>query len=141
MIVCFYTMLKLKNDRLHFYLLFVYTFSAYRATDVFYRGAMGEAVSLTLLPMVFLGTYYVLFNDYKKWYWLAIGMTLLVYTYLLSVIMCSIDIGFLFVYLFFKRENLSVYDISRKYLLEDLYHQLLNILLCFNINDRIVHGK
>lgn len=108
MLICFYTMLKLKNDRLIAFLFaIVYTFSAYRATDVFYRGAMGEAVSLTLFPIVFLGTYYVLFNDYKKWYWLTIGMTLLVYTHLLSVIMCSIYIGLLSIHMLFKRENIA----------------------------------
>ncbi|MGG5343390.1 6-pyruvoyl-tetrahydropterin synthase-related protein [Enterococcus sp. AZ192] len=63
----------------------IYTFSGYRTMDVFFRGALGETVALAFYPLIFLGMYYILLGNYKKWYWLTIGMTLTVYTHALSV--------------------------------------------------------
>ncbi|HDU0570573.1 TPA: hypothetical protein RD739_002963, partial [Enterococcus faecium] len=71
----------------------IYTFSAYRAIDIFHRASLGEAVALTFLPLILMGCYEIYIRDYQKWYWLSIGMTLVVYTHLLSVAMVSVFIG------------------------------------------------
>lgn len=62
----------------------VYTFAIYRLIDVFQRAALGESISFTFIPIVFLGIYYLLRGDYKKWYIIAIGFSLLVFTHVIS---------------------------------------------------------
>ncbi|MBD8387617.1 hypothetical protein [Dysgonomonas sp. BGC7] len=62
----------------------LYTFSAYHLFDWYNRGALGEAISFTFLPIIFLGLYQIIVGDYKKWYLLTIGYSLLIYTHLLS---------------------------------------------------------
>lgn len=62
----------------------LYTFSAYHLFDWYNRAALGESVSFTFLPLVFLGLYHILIGNYKKWYLLTIGYSLLLYTHLLS---------------------------------------------------------
>lgn len=62
----------------------LYTFSAYHLFDWYNRGALGEAISFTFLPIIFLGLFQIIVGDYKKWYLLTIGYSLLIYTHLLS---------------------------------------------------------
>lgn len=62
----------------------LYTFSAYHLFDWYNRAALGESISFTFLPLIFLGLYHILAGDYKKWYLLTIGYSLLLYTHLLS---------------------------------------------------------
>ncbi|NTO16962.1 hypothetical protein HQ801_13895 [Enterococcus faecium] len=93
-VVSYFSMKQIKNNR-YISLLFsiIYTFSAYRAIDIFHRASLGEAVALTFLPLILMGCYEIYIRDYQKWYWLSIGMTLVVYTHLLSVAMVSVFIG------------------------------------------------
>lgn len=93
--MCMYQIKKDYNKSIIFSV--IYTFATYRSTDIFFRGSLGEAIALTFLPLVLLGCYYIFYSDYKKWYWLSIGMTLTVYTHLLSVALNAffILVGFL----------------------------------------------
>lgn len=74
-----------------------YTFSAYRATNFFYRAALAEGVALTFLPLVFLGTYYVLSRQSKNWWLLAASLSLIIYTHILSALICLLFILLAFV--------------------------------------------
>ena len=65
----------------------LYTFATYRLYDVYHRFALGEALSFTFLPLIFLGLYHIIAGDYKKWYILAIGYSLLIYTHLISSVL------------------------------------------------------
>lgn len=62
----------------------LYTFSAYHLFDWYNRAALGESLSFTFLPVIFLGLYHIIKGDYRKWYLLTIGYSLLIYTHLLS---------------------------------------------------------
>lgn len=62
----------------------LYTFSAYHLFDWYNRAALGESISFTFLPIIFLGLYHIIVGDYKKWYLLTIGYSLLIYTHFLS---------------------------------------------------------
>ncbi|WP_142432890.1 6-pyruvoyl-tetrahydropterin synthase-related protein [Enterococcus mundtii] len=90
MLIAYFSMNKLKRNR-YIALLFsiIYTFAGYRAIDIFFRASLGEAVALTFLPLILVGCYEIYVGDYSKWYWLTIGMTLVVYTHLLSVAMVT----------------------------------------------------
>lgn len=70
----------------------LYTFSVYHLFDWYDRGALGEAISFTFLPLIFLGLYHIITGDYKKWYILTIGYTLLIYTHVLSSFLTSIAV-------------------------------------------------
>lgn len=95
MLISYFSVYKMKNDdRVAFLFSLIYTFATYRTVDIFTRAAMGEAVALTFLPLVLLGCYMIFFGEYNRWYYLTIGMTLVLYTHLLSVVMIS---GIIFV--------------------------------------------
>ncbi len=68
----------------------MYTFASYHATNIFLRSALGEILCAIFLPIVFLGLYRILHDDYHRWQTLAIGMSLLVYTHVLSFALTSL---------------------------------------------------
>ncbi len=74
----------------------LYTFCAYRILDIYDRAAIGEAISFTFIPIVFLGFYHIIKGDYRKWYILAIGFSLMIFTHLISSVLMLITI---FIYL------------------------------------------
>lgn len=63
----------------------LYTCCPYRFTNVYARGALGEFLAMTFLPLLFTGLYHVLAGDKKKWGYLTLGMTGLLQTHILSV--------------------------------------------------------
>lgn len=75
----------------------LYTFAVYRIYDIYHRGALGETLSFTFLPLVFLGLYYVVKGDYRKWYILAIGYTLLIYSHVIASVLMFITLLILLV--------------------------------------------
>lgn len=93
MVIAYSCMFKIKKN--HFTAIafaLIFSYASYRSTDIFFRSSLGEAVALAFLPLVFLGCYYIFYSDFKKWYWLTLGMTLTVYTHLLSVLLNAIFI-------------------------------------------------
>lgn len=67
----------------------LYTFSMPRSSDIYYRMAVGEAIALTFFPLVVLGIYQIFYEDHPKWITLTLGMTLLVYSHVLSLVIAS----------------------------------------------------
>jgi hypothetical protein len=65
----------------------IYSFSNYRAIDIFTRHALGEALALMVLPIVFWGIYNLFCGDQTEWYWASIGGTLLLSSHVLSVLL------------------------------------------------------
>ena len=67
----------------------LYTFSAYRLFDLYQRAALGETLSFTFLPLVFLGLYYILFDNAfrRKWYVIAIGFTFMIFSHILASVL------------------------------------------------------
>ena len=84
----------------------LYTFATYRLFDVYHRGALGEAISFTFIPLIFLGLYHIIKGDYRKWYILTIGYTLLIYTHLISSVLMFITLIPFLIYYYksFKEE-------------------------------------
>lgn len=92
-IITYYSVNKIyKNNFTAAVAAILYTFCTYRLYDVYQRGALGEAMSFTFIPLVFLGLYYIIKGDYKKWYVLAIGYSLLIYTHLIASVLTFITI-------------------------------------------------
>jgi len=70
----------------------LYTFCLYRLIDFFYRFALGEAISFTFIPIVLLGLHYIIYGDYRKWYIITIGYSLLIFTHVLSSFLMSVTV-------------------------------------------------
>lgn len=79
-----------------------YAFASYRLLDIYFRASLGEAISFTFVPIVFLGLYYIIKGDYRRqWYVLAIGVSLMVFTHMLSMLLMVVTCGIL-VLIFYK---------------------------------------
>lgn len=88
----------------------LYSFSSYRFVNVFLRAALGESIAMTFLPIILMGTYFIFFDNYKKWRSLSIGFALISYSHILSVLMSGAIVVLLFIFSFnwwnHKRERM-----------------------------------
>ncbi|MFV0417917.1 MAG: YfhO family protein [Dysgonomonas sp.] len=75
----------------------LYTFSVYRLFDVYNRGALGEVFAFTFIPLVFLGLYHIIKGDYRKWYIIAIGFSLLIFSHVISSVLTFITVVILLI--------------------------------------------
>lgn len=84
---------KTTDNSIKFGIIFslLYTAFPYRLINVFYRGAIGEILSSIFLPLVFWGVYEIFKREDKaRWQILAIGMTGVVYSHVLSLFLFSL---------------------------------------------------
>lgn len=70
----------------------LYTFSVYRLNCLYERAALGESISLMLIPFVLLGLCLIIKGNYKKWYILAIAYSLLIFTHLISSVLIFVTV-------------------------------------------------
>lgn len=68
---------------------FLYTLFPYRFTNIYGRGAIGEAIAMTFFPLLFVGLYHVLCGNRKKWHLLVIAMVALLQSHVLSVLLAA----------------------------------------------------
>ncbi|HFM6410166.1 TPA: hypothetical protein ACG781_003046, partial [Enterococcus faecium] len=83
--ICHYVMYEItKKHVTSSFFAIIYTTSSFRSVEIFLRGAMGELLAMSILPLILLG--FIKLYDSKKesWVMLAISMTLLIYTHVLS---------------------------------------------------------
>lgn len=123
LIISYYSMMRFSKENYVQSLIFafVYMLVPYRL----YLGqvVLGEFIAATFLPLVFLGLYEILWGDLKKWYLLSIGMSLLVYSHILSVYLSCQVIALIFAgYLILSK-------ISIKRIKVLLYSAILTIFL------------
>lgn len=70
----------------------LYTLSLYRLTNLFNRGALGEAIAMAFFPLVLLGLYQIYFEacpQNKGWLWLSLGLGGLINSHLLSCVLAA----------------------------------------------------
>lgn len=75
----------------------LYTFSLYRLDNIVIRFATGEFIAYAFIPLVFYGLFVILKGDYKKWYILSVGMSLIAYSHLISLLLTGLLVGFIFI--------------------------------------------
>lgn len=66
----------------------LYTLCIYRLVNVYTRATLGESLAMVFFPVVMLGLYEVLRRDERKWPLLALGMTGVCMSHLLSTMFC-----------------------------------------------------
>lgn len=115
-VISYFSMLSFSKGKYlrSFIFALLYTLAPYRL----YLGpasfVVGEYIASTFIPLAFLGFYHIVCGDKRKWYWLTIGMTLLAYSHILSILLISEIFTILLLVAFFKGDL----DLKRaKYLL------------------------
>ena len=109
LVISYFSMLAFsKNAHLRSLLFaFLYTLAPYHL----YLGpasfVIGEFVATAFIPLVFLGFYQVVWGQRSKWYLLSIGMTLLLYSHMLSVLLTSEILGVFLLWTLCKHKNIS----------------------------------
>ncbi|NDV78366.1 YfhO family protein [Dysgonomonas sp. 511] len=76
----------------------LYTFCIYRLLDIYHRAALGEALSFTFVPLVIWGLYEIIYGNRKKWYILAIGFSLMIFTHVISSVLVFVTVLVLLVF-------------------------------------------
>lgn len=87
MYICVIKIFKSRN--IGFYASIIYIFAEYKIADLYLRSAVGEYVSFIFIPIILLGVYELIYRDYNKYYILTIGMTGIVLSHLLSVVLVT----------------------------------------------------
>lgn len=80
----------------------LYVLSPYKLNQILIRGAMGEVLAFTFMPLVILGLIKILKGEGKYKYYFILGMTGIVYSHIISIIYTTI-FGFLFLILNYKK--------------------------------------
>ncbi|MFR9165681.1 MAG: DUF6541 family protein [Dysgonomonas sp.] len=70
----------------------LYTFCTYKIYLTFYNVALAEYISFIFIPIVFWGLYEIIKGDYKKWYIIALGFILTVFTHVITTVLLFIII-------------------------------------------------
>lgn len=68
---------------------FLYVLSAYNFSWLFGTFGLGQAIGYIFVPFIFYGVYSIFFLKNKEWYFLALGMTGVIYTHILSTLIYS----------------------------------------------------
>lgn len=84
---------KEKEQKFAFLFAIVYTIFPYKILNIYFNGFIGEFFSYMFLPLVIFGTE-KLFKE-NKWKMLAAGMTGILYSHLITLLLCS---GYIFIY-------------------------------------------
>lgn len=77
----------------------LYTLCPYRMTNIYARGAVGEILAMTFMPLLLAGLYHVLIGERKKWWILALGISGLIQSHVLSAVIglvCCVIFGVIF---------------------------------------------
>ena len=61
-----------------------YVLTQYRLADLYTRAAIGEAVSMTFLPIAIAGLFHILDGNRKRWWMAVVGMSGLLHSHILS---------------------------------------------------------
>ncbi|MFR0537989.1 hypothetical protein ACLUXV_08875, partial [Limosilactobacillus reuteri subsp. suis] len=85
-----------KSNKTAFLFSIIYNNSGYLLLQISMRGDIAEYIALILLPLIFVG-YKKLFSSSYQWLWLPLGMILVCYTHILSVVLFTFFLLCLFV--------------------------------------------
>ncbi len=113
----------------------LYTFSLYRLTDIYVRGALGELIAFVFLPLLIYGIYNVIFEDRKKWYMICFGFWGLINCHVLSFII-MIPVVILLCLL-----NADIIFKNKKILIKLLIAVCISVLLCIGFIGPMLEQK
>lgn len=82
----------LKNRIVSYFIAILYMTSVFYQYELLVRNALGEGIAMIFLPLVFLGIYNLMYTSNHGWVCLSLAMTLIVYTHLITTVICVIGV-------------------------------------------------
>lgn len=79
-----------KNKKITWITVLLYTTAFYRVSDIYIRGAIGEVLALTFLPLIISGLYEIIFGENKKWWIICFGLFGVINSHMLTFAMSTI---------------------------------------------------
>ncbi len=76
-----------KNKKISWITTLLYMVAFYRVSDIYIRGAIGEVLALTFLPLILSGLYEIIFGDNKKWWIICFGLFGVINSHMLTFAM------------------------------------------------------
>jgi hypothetical protein len=76
-----------------------YHLCIYRLADIYTREALGEALAMCFLPLVFFGFYEIYVGEKNRWSYLALGLTGVISSHVLTTVMVGFLAGIFFILL------------------------------------------
>lgn len=108
LLISYFSIKSLTNSKKTAFLFSIlYNNSGYLLLQISMRGDIAEYIALLLLPLIFLGGERIFDSWSQQWLWLPIGMVLVCYTHILSVILFAFFLGCVYL-LEYKQINLLV---------------------------------
>lgn len=101
----------------------LYVLCSYRLCDLMVRAALGETLSFIFIPVIILGLYYLIYDDYKKFWIFSIGFVGLINCHLISTVI-MVGVSLLFMVLNYER----IFN-EPKRILYFIYSAILGMLL------------
>ncbi|MCZ2491577.1 hypothetical protein [Dellaglioa carnosa] len=109
MLIAYFSMYKFsKSEKQSILFSIIYSFSCYRVVDSLFRGALGESLTLMILPVAVYGIYSLFFGNKKDWYWASIGIALLSYAHILGILMFLIVAVLLFIIMLLVKNEFTL---------------------------------
>ena len=68
----------------------LYTFSAFRLIDLFFRGAISQVLSMSFFFIIVLGLYFIFSGKTSQWWVLAVGCILVSLSHVLSTVLIAL---------------------------------------------------
>lgn len=89
--VSYYAMYRYSRSKKRAFIFsLLYTFANYRLYLVFNQNVLAESIAYTFVPLVLLGFYETFFRNRQSWPLLAIGMSLLLYSHMLTTALTAL---------------------------------------------------
>lgn len=76
----------------------IYTTMPYHLFLGLWNGTLGEFIAYTFLPIAFVGIYHIFWGNKNKWWLLALGMSLILYSHLVSAFIIVMFIGIVIIF-------------------------------------------
>lgn len=110
-LIAYQSVLQVKKDARYKAVIFslLYGLSMYRFYLAYDQFVLGELLAYAFLPLAFAGFYNVFIGNSKKWLALPVGLTLILYSHLLS----GVIIIFIFTIIFFIKLLNTRFDVKK----------------------------
>ena len=112
----------------------IYILSPFKMSQIFVRGAVGELLLFTFLPLIIFGLIKILKKEYKYKYYFIFGACGIMYSHMISTIYTAIFV------IIFMLLNVKLL-LNRKTLLELVKAAIVIILLCLPIIVPLAHHQ
>lgn len=68
----------------------LYIMGIYRLADIYTRGALGEFIAMTFLPLLLYGMYEILCGNCRKWHYAFLGYTGIIQSHIITVLLAAV---------------------------------------------------